>query len=339
LERPLGRHLRLVIFGGEPLDCRALLPWLDRHPQRECRLVNMYGITETTVHVTLKSIGRGEALQASRSVGSPIAGWQCFVLDARRRLLPPGVQGEIYVGGAGVAAGYHNRDDLTGERFVPNPFGPGLLYRSGDVGRQLFCGSLEHLGRMDSQVKLRGFRIELDEIRNVLLAIDGVSTAAIVLRQEDSSDAATARLDAYLVLSGAALSDVRNRARRLLPDFMMPASFTAIPELPLTQNGKLDIQRLPPPEAASAPTTPEQTAADTRSLEEAMRQVWQLVLKTDVRLDDNFFDLGGNSLQAIRLIAALREHALPALDIRQLYARQTIRRLLESQQPSVTATG
>lgn len=342
LERPLGQHLRLVIFGGEPLDCRALLPWLDRHPERECRLVNMYGITETTVHVTRKSIGRLEALQASRSVGPPIAGWQCYVLDARRRLLPPGVQGEIYVGGAGVAAGYHNRDDLTGERFVANPFGPGLLYRSGDVGRLLPCGSLEHLGRMDNQVKLRGFRIELDEIRNVLLSIDGVSTAAIVFRQDDPADAATARLDAYLVLSGAALSEVRSRARRLLPDFMVPASFTAIPELPLTQNGKLDIHRLPPPDAPAATsdvTTQERLAADTMPLEEAMRQVWQHVLKTDVSLDDNFFDLGGNSLQAIRLIAASRERALPALDMRQLYVHQTIRRLLKSQQPSATTAG
>lgn len=331
-ERPLGRHLRLVIFGGEPLDCRALLPWLDRHPERECRLVNMYGITETTVHVTSKSIGRSEALHASRSVGPPIAGWQCYVLDPRGRLLPPGVKGEIYVGGLGVATGYHNRDDLTGERFVANPFGPGLLYRSGDIGRLLPCGSLEHHGRMDSQVKLRGFRIELDEIRNVLLAMDGVSTAAVVFRQDDPSESATARLDAYLVLGGAALSEVRDQARRLLPDFMLPASFTAIAELPLTKNGKLDIQRLPAPEVAPAisgvTTAQEQPAADTIPLEEAMLQVWQQVLRTDVTLDDNFFDLGGNSLQAIRLIAASRDRALPALDMRQLYVHQTIRRLL-----------
>ena len=175
-----GLDVRLVVFGGEPLDAAVLLPWLDRHPGSACRLVNMYGITETTVHVTAQDVTRTQALARTRSVGRALPGWHICVQDERGRLVPPGVPGEIIVGGAGVASHYHGRPGLTAERFLPDPYGEGRLYRSGDRGRLLPDGRLEHLGRLDDQVKIRGFRIETGEVRGVLLDHPGTTAAAVV---------------------------------------------------------------------------------------------------------------------------------------------------------------
>ncbi|WP_143343260.1 AMP-binding protein, partial [Crossiella equi] len=150
---------RLVVFGGEPLDARVLLPWFDQHPGS--RVVNMFGITETTVHVTHQTLDRSLALAATRSVGPALPGWHLLVLDPEGRVQPPGVPGEICVGGAGVATGYLGQETLTAQRFRWNEHTGSRLYHSGDLGRLRPDGRLEHLGRIDSQVKLRGFRIEL----------------------------------------------------------------------------------------------------------------------------------------------------------------------------------
>src|SRR5262249_4071774 len=154
---------RLVILGGEPLDVRILKGWFDRHPPAHCRVVNMFGITETTVHVTTQTVTAREMVRQSRSVGGALPGWSVSVRDAKGQPLPFGAVGEIYVGGAGVALRYLGRPDLTAERFVADPCGSGRLYRSGDRGRLHPDGRLDHLGRIDNQVQLRGFRIELDE--------------------------------------------------------------------------------------------------------------------------------------------------------------------------------
>ncbi len=205
--------VRVVVFGGEPLDARVLLRWFDRHPESACRVVNMFGITETTVHVTEQTLTRKLALAGTRSVGHALPGWHVYVLDRYGRLLPSGVAGEIYVGGAGVALGYLGQEELAAQRFIPDPFTGGTMYRSGDLGRLRPDGRLEHLGRIDSQVKIRGFRIELDEIRSVLLEDPDVRTAAVVVRRDDSTDAATARIGAYVVLSpGADPTTIRERA-------------------------------------------------------------------------------------------------------------------------------
>ncbi|MFE5030263.1 amino acid adenylation domain-containing protein, partial [Streptomyces sp. NPDC056656] len=162
--------VRLLIFGGEPLDTKALLPWLDRYPPTRCRAVNMYGITETTVHCTWHTLTRADALTGSRSVGRPLPGWHLHILDEHARPLPVGTPGEIYVGGHGVTLGYHNRPELTAQRFLPDPHTPTTrLYRTGDLGRYHPDGTLEHLGRLDDQVKIRGHRIEPAEIRTTLL--------------------------------------------------------------------------------------------------------------------------------------------------------------------------
>ncbi|MFE2966204.1 amino acid adenylation domain-containing protein [Streptomyces sp. NPDC059340] len=333
--------VRLVVLGGEALDTRPLLGWFDHHPEDRCRLVNMYGITETTVHVTAATVTRREALAASRSVGRPLPGWSVSVRDERGRPLPTGAAGEIWVGGAGLALGYLGLPELTAERFVNDPYGPGRWYRSGDLGRLRADGSLEHLGRIDSQVKVRGHRIEPDEIRAVLLEDPVVTAAAVVLSGDAFEDAAGVRIDAYVVADGDT-GDVRRRAARLLPDHMLPTTVTVVPALPLTPNGKLDRDRL----AATAPTRPAPVPAPTGDvvtpptgdlvtpptgdLVTALVGVWEEILGVPVGPDDNFFELGGNSLYAIRVGTALRERGLPALPMRLLYTTPTARALAEA---------
>ncbi|WNV87782.1 amino acid adenylation domain-containing protein [Umezawaea sp. Da 62-37] len=321
---PLG--LRLVVFGGEALDTGALRSWLDRYPESRCRLVNMYGITETTVHVTAHTVTRRDVLTGSRSVGRAIPGWYVHVLDERGRQVPCGAPGEIHVGGEGLALHYLDRDELTAERFVPDPFTGGRMYRSGDRGRLLPDGGVEHLGRLDSQVKVRGFRIELDEIRNVLLDDPAVLAAAVVVGGDAALDAASVRIDAYVVLDGGDPARVRVRAARVLPDYMVPTTVTALSALPLTSNGKVDTARLPEPSSVPSRVA-EPVTAVARDLPSALIEVWESVLGAEVGLDDNFFHLGGNSLFAVRIAAAMRERDLPALPMRELYVNPTVRAL------------
>ncbi|MFH9759639.1 amino acid adenylation domain-containing protein [Streptomyces anulatus] len=333
--------LRLVVLGGEPLDARPLLDWFDRHPEDRCRLVNMYGITETTVHVTAATVTRREALAGSRSVGRPLPGWSVRVLDPHGRPVPPGAPGEIHVGGAGVALGYLNRPAATAERFVPDPLDPaGRLYRSGDLGRLLPDGTLEHLGRIDDQVKVRGFRIEPGEIRHVLLEDPAVSAAAVTVTGGGGGDAAAVRIDAYVVPAPGAGGDpgsVRDRAARLLPPHMVPATVTVLPALPLTANGKLDPARLPVPGARRppAPTVPTAPAVPTADVPEApaavLAGIWRDVFGVEeIGPDDDFWDLGGNSLYAIRVGTLARERGLPGVALRQLYLTPTLRALSEA---------
>ncbi|WP_243460101.1 amino acid adenylation domain-containing protein [Streptomyces sp. M54] len=335
-----GLPVRLVVFGGEPLDSRMLLPWFDRHPETTCRTVNMFGITETTVHVTAQTVTRELALAGSRSVGPALPGWHLYVTDERGRLVPPGVTGEIRVGGAGVAAGYLNRPELTAERFLPDPYAPDArarAYRSGDLGRLRTDGRLEHLGRIDSQVKIRGFRIEPDEIRAVLLEDPAVTAAAVVVHRDDPADPATARLDAYVVPAGGTAADLqglRKRAAGILPEHMVPATVTALDALPLTPNGKLDATRLPAPvrsssssASSSARPAPEPDGTGDTALADALREIWETVLGTPVGLDDDFFELGGNSLFAVRISAALRARGLKPVPLRDLFRTPTIREL------------
>ncbi|MBK3532912.1 amino acid adenylation domain-containing protein [Streptomyces sp. MBT67] len=329
---------RLVVLGGEPLDARPLLDWFDRHPEDRCRLVNMYGITETTVHVTAATVTRREALAGSRSVGRPLPGWSVRVLDAHGRPVPPGAPGEIVVGGAGVALGYLNRPALTAERFVPDPREPAgrRLYRSGDLGRLLPDGTLEHLGRIDDQVKVRGFRIEPGEIRHVLLEDPAVSAAAVTVTGGDAGDAAAVRIDAYVVPAPGAGEDpgpVRERAARLLPPHMVPATVTVLPALPLTANGKLDPARLPSPGTSGDPVTAPAPAAAAHKAgpAAALAAIWCDVLGVEaIGPDDDFWDLGGNSLYAIRIGTLARERGLPGIPLRQLYLTPTLGALSEA---------
>ena len=349
--QPPSLALRLVIFGGEALDCRPLTRWFDRYPESVCRLVNMFGITETTVHVTAETITRAHALTRSRAVGPAIPGWHLCVLDEALRLVPTGVVGEIHVTGAGVAREYLNRHDLTAQRFIPDVFtgSQGRMYRSGDLGRLRHDGRLEHLGRIDSQVKIRGFRIELDEIRAVLLEYPEVTGAAVVVNRTDPDDEATARIDAYVVVPNPDFDALRRHLERALPVHMLPATITSMPALPMTANGKLDTGRLAPPQLrtdapAAQPTVaqtqacaPEAAADAMSSFERELLEIWSELLGTPVGLDDNFFELGGNSLYAVRLSAAMRKRSLPPVPSRDLYIHQTVRRI--AQKMTETSSG
>ncbi|MFJ9732133.1 amino acid adenylation domain-containing protein [Streptomyces sp. NPDC101171] len=314
-DAPLGLAVRLVTFGGEPLDTRALLPWFRRHPPEACRLVNLYGITETTVHSTCITVTPDTARTASRSVGVPLPGESLTVRDRAGRLLPLGVPGEIHVGGVGVALGYLGLDELTAERFGVDPDGT-RVYRSGDYGRMLPDGTVEHLGRLDDQVKLRGYRIELGEVRAALLAADGVTAAAVVVG--GTPDAA--RLDAYVTPARVDPAATRRRMRALLPEYMVPATVTALDALPLTVNGKLDRARLPWPGAEPASGVP-------AASEGLLIEIWEQLTGLRVRGDDNVFDVGGNSVIISRFVAELHARGLTRSTVGDVYRLGTLRGL------------
>jgi amino acid adenylation domain-containing protein len=313
--------LRLVVFGGEPLDVRMLTRWMDALPDGQCRLVNMYGITETTVHSTAAEVTRATALTGSRSVGRAIPGWSLRVVDESGNVLPPGCLGEIIVGGAGVASGYLNRPELTADRFRFDAQTGERTYCSGDRGRLLLDGSVEHFGRIDSQVKLRGYRIELDEIRSVLLERPDVAAAAVLVADRTPGHG-DAELRAYVVARSGTAADgaaLRRWLSRRLPDFMLPAAVVAVDELPLDANGKLDAARLPVPRREASRRTP------TSGIEGLVSEIWRDVLGQDLGPETDFFDVGGNSLLALRVTTALRERGLSEVSVRSLYLHPTLR--------------
>ncbi|WP_301846843.1 non-ribosomal peptide synthase/polyketide synthase [Rhodococcus pyridinivorans] len=328
--------LRYVIFGGEALEPRRLAGWFERHgdagrAQRRGigtapRLVNMYGITETTVHVSYREIGADLAQGASASVvGVPIAGLRVYVLDRRLKPVPVGVAGEMYVGGGQLARGYLRRPELSAARFVADPFSSdgALLYRTGDVARWVVSGDLEYLGRADDQVKIRGFRIELGEVEAAVLAQDEVAHAAVIVR-EDTPGAA--RIVAYVVAHEGMSIDteaLRSGVAVVLPEYMVPSAFVVIDAIPLTVNGKLDRRALPEPvfetRGFRAPSTP---------IEEIVAGVFAEVLGVDrIGADDDFFALGGNSLIATQVVARLGAALDAQVPVRALFEASTVAEL------------
>jgi non-ribosomal peptide synthase protein (TIGR01720 family) len=319
--------LRYVIFGGEALELQSLRPWFRRYGDLRPRLINMYGITETTVHVTYRPITIADVEGGAGSViGAPIPDLTLYVLDPAREPTPIGVAGEMYVGGAGLARGYLNRPELTAERFVPHPFDPdprARLYRTGDLARRLPGGDLEYLGRIDLQVKIRGFRIELGEIESVIGQHPAVRETTVVARDDDRG---IKSLVAYVVAddpSAETLDGLRALLRAKLPDYMVPAHIVALPALPLTAHGKIDRKALPAPDPDRRPTgrpyAPPRTPA-----EEAMAGIWASVLRVErVGIDDNFFELGGDSILSIQVVAKCRASGLN-LSPRDLFKTPTI---------------
>jgi nonribosomal peptide synthetase DhbF len=266
----------------------------------------MYGITETTVHVTLRSIEEADMAGSPVSaIGDAIPDLSLMLLDEELNPVPVGAPGEIHVGGVGLARGYIDSPGLTAERFVPDPYGltPGArLYRSGDLGRRLPNDDIEYLGRRDMQVKIRGFRIELGEIEAALLAHDDIREAVVLAHARPDGDRA---LVAYIVAQPSALlstTQLRERLGDQLPLHMVPNAFVLLDRLPLTENGKLDRNRLPAPQVL----TDEVYRPPATSTEEIVCRVWADVLgATRVGMNDNFFALGGHSLLAVRIVAQL----------------------------------
>ncbi len=319
--------LRYVIFGGEALELQSLRPWFDRYGDAKPQLVNMYGITETTVHVTYRPIRVADLEAGAGSViGMPIPDLQLYVLDAHRQLVPIGVAGEMYVGGAGVARGYLNRPELSDERFIEDPFRPqagARLYRSGDLARRGPSGDLEYLGRIDHQVKIRGFRIELGEIEAAIAHDPGVREVVVVVRVDVPGDR---RLVAYLVPDGPAAALVealRGRLRDKLPEYMVPAHFVVLDAFPLTPNGKLDRKKLPVPERSVREGT--RYVAPRTPTEEILAGVWEEVLKLErVGVEDEFFELGGHSLLATQVVSRARKALGVELPLRELFNEPTV---------------
>jgi amino acid adenylation domain-containing protein len=327
---PQPTSLRYVIFGGEALELQSLRPWFERHGDERPQLINMYGITETCVHVTYRPIGLADLESGLGSViGVPLPDLRVYVLDPHNQPVPPGVPGEMYVGGAGVTPrGYLGRPELTVERFVDDPFVPeGRLYRTGDLARRSADGELEYLGRIDHQVKIRGFRIELGEIESVLGQHEAVNECVVLAREDTPGDR---RLVAYLATAGeptALREELRNAARARLPDYMVPAAFVFLDNLPLTPNGKVDRKALPAPVIASSrevvpPSTP---------TEQKVAGVWRETLgAVQIGIHDNFFDLGGHSIQAAQIMTRLRNAFELDLPLRLLFQSPTVETLSEA---------
>ncbi|MGA9494112.1 MAG: amino acid adenylation domain-containing protein, partial [Mycobacterium sp.] len=318
----LGRRLTLeaVIFGGEALEPQRLRAWRDSHPDVP-RLINMYGITETTVHASFREILPGDVEAAVSPIGVPLAHLGFVVLDGWLRLVPAGVVGELYVAGAGVAVGYVGRAGLTGSRFVACPFGaPGSrMYRTGDLVWWGADGQLRYVGRADEQVKIRGYRIELGEVQAALIAVDGVGQAAVIAREDRPGDK---RLVGY-VTGTADLAVARAVLAERLPAYMVPAAVVAMDALPLTVNGKLDTRALPAPDYQEG----DRYRAPADAVEEILAGIYAEVLGLEhVGVDESFFELGGDSILSMQVVARARAAGLVCRP-RDIFVEQTVARL------------
>ncbi|MCW5315483.1 amino acid adenylation domain-containing protein [Nostoc sp. KVJ3] len=324
-------NLRLVIFGGEALELKSLQPWFERYGDQLTQLVNMYGITETTVHVTYRPLHKEDLHGTASVIGRPIPDLQVYVLDEHQQPVPIGVPGEMYVGGKGVARGYLNRPELTQQRFISHPFSTNpqaQLYKTGDKARYLPNGELEYLGRIDNQVKIRGFRIELGEIEALLVQHPAVWENVVVVREDEPGNK---RLVAYVVPQteqSPTVQQLRQFLKAKLPEYMMPSALVLLESLPLTPNGKVDHRALPKPELDS--TLRELYVAPRTPTEEILVQIWAQVLKVEqVGIHDNFFELGGHSLLATQLVSRIRNVFKVELPLRELFARATVAQLAQ----------
>ncbi len=316
--------LRYVIFGGEELHPIQLREWRDVYPA--VKLINMYGITETTVHVTFKEITEREIEENISNIGGPIPTTTTYILDSNLRLLPIGVPGEVWVGGDGVSRGYLDRDDLTAQKFIRNPYKPEeRIYHSGDLARLLPNGDMVYLGRIDDQVQIRGFRVELGEVRSHLLEHPSVAKAEIIARQIHTE---ILELVAYVEPSSEVnVSKLRNHLSQTLPYYMVPSAFVMLKTLPMTANGKVDRKALPPPnEARDLP--PDVSESPLNLVEEVVAGIWTEVLGLErVNPGDSFLELGGHSLMATRVFSRIREAFQVELPLKTLFDAPTLAEL------------
>ncbi|AUS26695.1 bacitracin synthetase [Paenibacillus polymyxa] len=347
-EAPDVKH---YLIGGEALSVQLVQGFLHKWSGYHPVITNVYGPTEATVDTTAYTIEDVESLNVllekgehTVSIGTPIANQAVYILNTRQQLVPMGIAGELYIGGAGIARGYLNLPELTAEKFVPNPFADATaadpadstyanqMYRTGDLARWLPDGSIEYLGRIDHQVKIRGYRIELGEVEAQLLTVDGIQKAVVTAWENEDGHK---DLCAYIVASESlSLPELRNALQPKLPDYMIPTYVVQLDRFPLTPNGKIDRKALPAPEARLeggleyvAPRTP---------LEAKLAQIWQDVLKlSSVGVTDSFFDVGGHSLRATTLVAKIHQELGSRITLREVFQHFTI----EQQAQLITAQG
>ncbi|SCZ58369.1 MULTISPECIES: non-ribosomal peptide synthetase [Photorhabdus] len=322
--------LRTVIFGGEALNAHILEEWYQRHDDNAPQLINMYGITETTVHVTYFPLSREVVTQpASSLIGEPIDDLSIYILDEAQSPVPVGFVGEIYVGGAGVARGYLNRPELTAERFIADPFiGTGAhMYRTGDLARLRRDGVLDFLGRTDDQVKIRGFRIELGEVAAALNAHPDIAQSEVIVREDEGQQK---RLVGYVIAhKGITLEPqlIRASLAAYLPEAMIPATIVQLDRFPLTINGKLDRKALPKPTWNSAVVN-ENSSSNPQELALCCLFAELLGLE-NISPEDNFFELGGESLVAMRIIARVRSDFGVEITLRDLFNAPRVSQLAQ----------
>ncbi|MCB0565104.1 MAG: amino acid adenylation domain-containing protein, partial [Phaeodactylibacter sp.] len=326
--------LRYIIFGGAKLFPAILTDWKLRFPTT--KLINMYGITETTVHVTYKEIGEEEIRTRISNVGKAIPTLRCYILDKGLNPVPIGVAGELYIAGDGLARGYLNNPILNSERFIENPFeAGGRLYRSGDSGRWLKNGDIEFLGRLDFQLKIRGYRIEAGEVEQALLKHPAIQAAVVIGKEVGLAK----ELVAYLMgdeRHTAGIPDVTSLRRYLsgqLPAYMIPTYFVELEALPLTANGKINRKALPQPEGASmASGTP--YVAPGNKTEQALVEIWEgLLNRENIGVNDNFLDMGGHSLLAIRMVTLIHQELSANVSLATLFDKPTIAQLAQAIRP------
>ncbi len=326
-------NLRFVIFGGEALDVKVLEPWIERYGDQRPALINMYGITETTVHVTYKPILREDLKHPHVSpIGVPIPDLQLFLVDADGELVPEGMPGELYVAGAGVARGYLNRPDLTAQSFVEKPFTPARLYKSGDRAVRMANGEFAYLGRSDDQMKVRGFRIEPREIELCLCKHPEITSAVVIRHDYGDGDA---RLVAFVMPQSSfneesLIDELTERATAELPLHMRPSAYFVLPEIPLTSHGKVDRDALRQMIASNSDVNGS-SHADTSTTEQTILAIWEEVLqRKNVGMKDDFFDVGGTSLALIRIFGIVNQRFNIDLDISVLSEEATIAQLANS---------
>ncbi|WP_218936580.1 non-ribosomal peptide synthetase [Bacillus cereus] len=312
-------RLRKVIFGGEALSPSLLKGWKEKYPSTQ--LINMYGITETTVHVTYKEITEVEIEEGKSNIGKPIPTLQAYILDEYQRIQPIGIIGELYVAGDGLARGYLNRPELTAEKFVENPFIPGeRMYRTGDLAKWLPDGNIEYIGRIDHQVKIRGYRIEIGEVELQLLKVPSVNEAIVIVREDEVGQK---HLCTYFVAEKQlTVNNLRDVLSQELPAYMIPSYFVQLAHMPLTSNGKIDRKALPEPEQNLQIGT--EYVAPQTPVEEILVSIWQTVLGVpQIGVLDNFFDLGGDSIKSIQVSSRLYQAGY-RVDMKNLFKYSTV---------------
>lgn len=334
----LHHHLRYVCFGGERLELSYLKDWISIYPPDRLRLVNMYGITETTVHVTWHFITVEDItrLNGRSIVGKPLPETTLYIFDPLLQPVSPGVKGEIYVGGTGVCKGYLGKEILTAERFIPDPYRQGgRLYKTGDTGCFRIDGNVEYIGRNDSQVKIRGYRIEPAEIENVILTHPNVDKVLVTTTID--KDKLNSLAVYYTLCVKEEMVDMRAFLRNKLPEYMVPSFYNVIDSFPLTANGKIDTRLLPDPENTA------KTASKSREIltqmERELQTTWMQVLNRDtVRVNENFFEIGGHSLKAVQLISAIHKKTGIQLELQDVFQHVTIEALAAFMEGCVRTT-
>jgi tyrocidine synthetase-3 len=312
-------NLRYVIFGGEALKPIKLAEWFNIYS--DVKLINMYGITETTVHVTYKEISKYEIENNISNIGTPIPTLTTYVVDNNLRLVPKGIAGELLIGGDGVSRGYLGREDLTRDRFIKNSYNEEeRLYRSGDLVKMLSNGELEYLGRIDDQVQLRGFRIELGEIENALVKHEHIKESVVLVREENGDKS----LCAYMVSKeGLNHEELRTYMSAQLPEYMIPSYFVELDKIPLTSNGKIDRKSLPVPAIKAGLDY----VAPQTLIESKLVKIWSEVLKVaskEISTNVSFFELGGHSLKATVLVSRIHKELDVQIELREVFQSQTI---------------